>query len=1000
MTTLTGTNANDTLTGGEGSQTLDGGLGADVMVGGLGDDTYVVDNVRDVVSESSTNPTEIDTVRVVAPLLAYSLARLPNIENLTYEGSGNARLTGNNSANVITAGTGNDTLEGGLGVDTLIGGRGNDIYFVDQLGDLVQEALDQGRDKVFSTLTTYTLTSNVEDLTLMGRATTGVGNDLSNHIVGNVLANSLVGGEGADTLDGGRGVDTLVGGAGDDVYIVDTYVLRRGQLFSFDSVIESENGGVDRVESTVTYVLPDHVENLTLLGRSKINATGNSLANHLVGNSGQNMLDGQGGDDTLEGGAGNDTYIAYAANENIIELANSGVDTVRAKVDFSLASLDHVENATLLDDNNTAIYLTGNSLGNVLTGNRWNNYLSGMNGNDTIFGGAGDDLLDGGIGADRLIGGVGNDTYVVDNPLDVIVEAKGAGDDVVEVSRNSLLQAYSIAKFAGVEHLLYEGFLDINLTGNALNNSVVSSIGDDTLDGGGGADTLIGGAGDDVYIVDTYRNIRGALVRDIVIEVADEGTDTIKSSVISLDLSNYPHVENIELMGRARLNATGDSLANVLVGNLAANLLQGGGGNDTLMGAAGNDTLDGGAGADSLVGGSGNDTYVVDDANDVIVESTTLPKEIDTVRASLTWTLGDNLENLVLTGVSNINGTGNSLNNTITGNAGNNVLNGGSGADVMLGGAGNDTYIVDNAKDLVIETIDARSRLDAGGMDTVEASVNYTLPNFVENLTLTGTANLVGNGNALANVISGNAGANILFGGAGADTLDGASGSDVYLINMVAEHLTGEVIADTGNGVGEVDEIRLAAMAAGTLVLQETVTGIERVVIGTGAGLTAITTGKVALGVDASAVAGPLEMLGNAGNNTLVGTAGADTIDGGLGSDRLTGGAGADHFKFSSALGAANIDTITDFVVGQDKLVLDSRIFTAFTGAQSVSNSNLKVGQAGVQATEANEFLVFDAESKKLYYDSNGSGAGGLLQFATLTSDGNLNLSASDFLII
>lgn len=1011
--TLTGTNANDTLSGGAGSQTLIGGLGADLMVGGLGNDTYEVDNLRDVVSESSTDLNEIDTVRVIAPLLAYSLAALANIENLSYEGSGNTRLTGNKSANVITASTGNDTLDGGLGADTLVGGGGDDTYFVENIGDLLQEAESQGRDKVFSTLTTYTLTSHVEDLTLMAKAITGVGNNLANTIVGNTLANTLVGGEGADTLDGGKGADTLVGGAGDDVYLVDTYVLRRGQLFSFDWVDESENGGVDRVESSVTYVLPDHVENLTLLGRANINATGNSLANQLLGNSGRNILDGQGGDDTLEGGAGNDTYIAYTANENIIELASSGVDTVRSKVDFSLASLDHVENATLLDDNETAVYLTGNSLGNVLTGNRWNNYLSGMNGNDTINGGVGDDLLDGGIGADRLIGGAGNDTYVVDNALDVITEAKGAGSDVVEISRNSLLQAYSIAKFAGVEHLLYEGFLDINLTGNALNNSVVSSSGDDTLDGGGGADTLIGGAGDDVYVVDTYKYISQrsvvngqrvttqVLIKDQVQEEADKGNDTIRSSSISLDLNNYLHVENIELMGKAKLTATGDSSANMLTGNLAANLLQGGGGNDTLIGGAGNDTLDGGTGVDTLEGGTGNDTYVVDNVNDVIVELTISPKEIDTVLASVTMTsLGLNLENLILTGSSNIDGTGNSLNNTITGNAGINVLDGGEGIDVMLGGAGNDTYIVDNVRDLVIETINAKSRVDAGGTDTVKSSENYTLPNFVENLTLTGTANLVGNGNALGNVITGNTGANILFGGAGADTLDGANGSDIYLISLASEHLAGEVIADTGNGVGDVDEIRFASTTAGTLVLQDSITGIERVVIGTGAGSTAVTAGKVALGVDAAAVTGALEMLGNAGNNALIGTVGADTIDGGLGSDRLTGGAGVDHFKFSSALGAANIDTITDFAVGQDKLVLDSRIFTAFAGAQSVSASNLKAGQAGVQATEAGEFLVFDTESKKLYYDSNGSGAGGLLQFATFATDGDLNLSASDFLII
>ena len=199
---------------------------------------------------------------------------------------------------------------------------------------------------------------------------------------------------------------------------------------------------------------------------------------------------------------------------------------------------------------------------------------------------------------------------------------------------------------------------------------------------------------------------------------------------------------------------------------------------DTLNGGAGNDRLDGGLGADTLVGGLGNDTYVVDNAGDVIEETSTLATEIDTVEASLSWTLGDNLEKLTLTGSGDINGTGNTLANTITGNGGNNILDGGTGADILLGGVGDDTYVVDNIGDKVYETTTTASTTDAGGTDTVEASISYTLGNFVENLTLTGTA-LNGTGNLLNNVLTGNSAVNVLTGAGGHDTLYGMGGNDI-----------------------------------------------------------------------------------------------------------------------------------------------------------------------------------------------------------------------------
>ncbi|RDI62331.1 hypothetical protein [Microvirga subterranea] len=245
--------------------------------------------------------------------------------------------------------------------------------------------------------------------------------------------------------------------------------------------------------------------------------------------------------------------------------------------------------------------------------------------------------------------------------------------------------------------------------------------------------------------------------------------------------------------------AYGGETADFIVAGEGDDYLLGFGDDDALIGDAGDDTLDGGEGRDFMQGGAGDDTYIVDDLNDSTQEDQAgADGGIDTVFASVFIALWQNVENLVLTGTDDLDGTGNELANSIIGNNGDNVLNGKEGADFLAGSFGNDTYVVDDAGDRVIEHADA-------GIDTVRASVSYTLTAHVEHLQFAGTDNLDGTGNDLANTLTGNSGRNALQGGKGDDTLDGGEGQDTALFSGAISDYT--VIRNQDGTVTVVDKI-------------------------------------------------------------------------------------------------------------------------------------------------------------------------------------------------
>jgi serralysin len=544
--------------------------------------------------------------------------------------------------------------------------------------------------------------------------------------------------------------------------------------------------------------------------------------------------------------------------------------------------------------------------------------LTGGAAADRLRGLAGDDLLDGGGGADRMIGGLGNDVYVVDMAGDVVDENPGEGSDEIRTG----LAAYSLAGLAAVEELTGTSNAGQALTGNALVNLIGGGSGNDVIDGGAGADTMAGGLGHDIYVADHSG--------DTVIEAANAGADTVRSSVSFILGAN---VENLTLTGVGVINATGNTLANSLAGNGNSNLLNGGGA------------------ADSMAGGLGHDTYVVDHAGDTVTEAANAGA--DTVQSSVSFILGANVENLTLTGVGVINATGNALANSLAGNGNSNRLDGGAGADSMVGGPGHDTYVVDNAGDTVTEAANA-------GTDTVLSSVSFTLGSNIENLTLTGVGVINGTGNALANSLTGNGNSNRLDGAAGADTMTGGLGHDVYVVDNAGD----KAVEAANAGSDRVESSVTFTLGA----------NVENLVL----------TG-------AAAVNG----TGNGLANALTGNDAANLLRGGAGHDLLRGGAGADSFQFDTAPGTANIDHIADLAPGSDRILLENAVFAGLAAGALPASAFA----TGTSATNASHRILYDAATGALRFDADGSGGGAAILFAILDTR-PATLTASDFLVI
>ena len=814
---LTGNALAQLITGNAGNNILNtGGTAADTMSGLGGNDTYVVRNLADVIIEVAGQGTA-DRVNASVNFVLDASDDIEILATANDAGVTAQNLTGNAVAQQIIGNAGINTLNdgGGAGADTLTGLGGNDLYLVNNAGTSVIEAVGGGTDVVTAS-TSFTLAVGSEVETIQTSNALGV---TVINFTGNALAQSITGNQAANILnDGATGAaDTLTGLDGNDTYVVNNSGTIINEVVG--------EGTADVVQASVNFALAanDDIEVLSTnnaAGTSAINLTGNAGSQQITGNAGDNTLDsGVGAADTMAGLAGNDIYVLRNVGDVFVEAVGEGTaDEIRVGFDYTLDAGSNIE---ILSTDNAAgvaaLTLTGNALAQTINGNAGASTLIGLGGDDvyTVNGasttvteaategndrvnaavsytlGAGQEIetlattndagtvavtltgnalgqtIIGNNAASTLVGLGGSDVYTVNNAGTVVTEAAAGGTDTVNTNVSYVLTAGSEVEVLQTTSAAGTG--SINLTGNALAQTITGNAGNNILDSGVGAgDVMNGLGGNDVYFL---RN-----AGDTFAETGGNGTaDEVRVGF------SYTLLAGADIEILSTDNAAG-STALTLTGNALAQ------------------TINSNAGINTLVGLGGNDIYTVNNVATVVTEGAAGGS--DTVNTSVTYTLGagQEIEFLATTnaaGTGAMNLTGNLLAQTITGNAGiNTISDGGAGtADTLVGLAGNDVYIVNNTGTIITEAA-------TFGSDTVQTSVSYSLGAIsdIENVATTnaaGTGAININGNAIGQTITGNAGANVIDARLGNDVMVGGAGADTFVFTTALNGATNlDVISD------------------------------------------------------------------------------------------------------------------------------------------------------------------------------------------------------------
>jgi Ca2+-binding RTX toxin-like protein len=1006
--TLAGTPDSDYIHGKAGNDTIDGGASYDILVGGAGADTLNGGDGDDTIyagEESGYwniyNPPTLDT------------------------GSDRDTLNGGAGYDYIFAGYG-DNVDGGADQDTLLisflGGSAGITFDMHLTSQTIGGGLITNIE-----IATWVQGTNFDDfIDVSGQApsaTSGAvygmgGND---QLIAGYYTNILDGGDGNDTLDarGSQYLQTLEGGAGNDTLYgpsnsVATASGGDGNDTIYASAGVSGGNGDDTIYYSSSYTNSFRVAGDAGNDRIEVNSQygatvaggdgsdtiygnigGDFLSSAAFGAYGQDLfaddvgtekdvLEGLGGDDVLAIGYGDDADGGAGVDKLRLSLASAV-----SAISFNTASITSGQPFVLgggtIQNIEAIEYIRATSFADTLT-------IGTQPSTATIYAGAGDDLVSGGGSVITVYGESGNDW----------INGSAAGDEI-----HGGAGADTIHAGGGNDAIYLDDISDL--------------VAGETLDGGSGIDSLTafgGQAGQTNYdltgisltgiewlrttnqarLVISTAQLADVTTIDANLVFADAGAVSFagkagSSSTIFIQLNaggNQLDMSGFTPTGFMYTSVTGSGVSDTIIGSSANDQFTGGGGDDVLLGGsgqdslqggAGNDWLDGGTGSDTMDGGAGNDLYVVDSSFDTINESTS-DAGIDTVQASVTYSLGFALENLTLTGSSAINGAGNFLDNRIVGNAGANALDGGNGNDTLTGGLGADTLTGGTGLDTFKDTVaglngDTVVDLQPGDRivltDATLSGFSASLANNV--LTFTGgSINLVGQSSGQV-VVSAAAeggvqitvqsdplfqafgqfdlnavnlnwyyaygtatafqpGVNATFNGQTYPDAFGVQAQQTFwwremdfLGSGFVQNASGAITAGTVNVVGEFDlgpqtflwYLQGASISAAALY---------------NAALTASNSDELAL--IQAALSGDNTILMSPYADRMNGFAGNDTITGGAGADVLTGGGGDDTFRDTRA--GLNGDTITDFGAG-DRIILTDASLASFT--YSVSGSTL-----------------------------------------------------------
>lgn len=556
----------------------------------------------------------------------------------------------------------------------------------------------------------------------------------------------------------------------------------------------------------------------------------------------------------------------------------------------------------------------------------------------------------------------GNNTYKWDANSSVFETIWDAGGiDTIDGSNQASAVSINLTagSFSSIGKAFWNGSANINnclaiaygaqienATGSKYNDKLVGNSLNNVLNGGVGSDNLIGGDGSDSYYVDNASDV----ISETNASLSSGGNDTVYSYLSAYTLGG--NLENLRLLSTGAANATGNAL------------------NNALHGGTGNNILDGKAGSDFMAGGNGSDTYYVDAVGDTVSESNadTATGGSDTVVSLLSaYTLGSNVENLVVLGSGAADGTGNSLNNVIYAGNGDNVVDGGGGTDTL-------SYYYATQAITASLAIAGAQATGGSGSDTLLNFENLNGSKYDDKLT----------GNSAANKLVGDAGKDILNGGAGADNMVGGDGNDIYYVDN-----SGDVVSETNANLSSggtdtvysylasytlgsnVENLRIVASgnasATGNTLNNLIYAGAGNNVMNGGNGVDTLSYLYASQGVTLNLGIATTQATGGSGSDTalnfenlsgskyddvLIGNGAANRLSGDAGKDVLNGGAGADTMLGGDGNDIYYVDNSSDVVSETNSDLATGGADTVYSYISSYtlgsSVENLRVNATGV----------------------------------------------------